>query len=322
MRNLTSTLLFLLALLINIQIGLAQDKELVAQKMSSLPGSFDTVELLAAQIDSSFDNDLDKVYAVYWWITHHIEYSYRALPKYDLISRKAIREDRDNYKTIKSKEIANFTISNNYAVCEGYSVLFESLCDELGIECRKVTGFGKVSPEDIGKRIDDTNHAWNIVTIDGESFLVDSTWGAGHTNGKWIPSPSDFYFKTPPSQFFLKHYPKNKEDALISPAPSIDSFIDAPVYYDWQGKMIEMTSPDSGIIRKPKMSFRDIRFELLVGDTMPTQILVRGAEVSLIKDYKLEDGKLSFNYKVSSQFPNDTLTIFFDGESVITFAVK
>lgn len=323
MRPRTIRIFIVLFVLSGILTTQAQNKELVAETMATFPKTFQTTAPLAARINTSFDNDLDKVYAVYWWITHNIKYSYKALPKYDVIGRRAIRQDRENYKTLAAKGIADFTISNKYAVCEGYSVLFADLCEQLGIDCRKVSGFGKVSPEDIGRSIKDTNHAWNVVTLNGESFLVDSTWGAGYSNGGWVPSPRDFYFKTPPSQFFLKHYPVNKADALLEQTPSIESFINAPVFYEWRNVMVEMQSPDSGIIEKPRMSYKEIYFELKVGDKTPEQILIGDPDnVSLVDDFTQEDGLVKFNYRISSHYPIDTLWLFFDGESVLTFSVK
>lgn len=49
-------------------------------------------------------------------------------------------------------------------VCEGYSKAFQYLCDLSGIECYTVTG-----------DMDGGGHMWNIVVLDGKSYLVDVT---------------------------------------------------------------------------------------------------------------------------------------------------
>lgn len=49
-------------------------------------------------------------------------------------------------------------------VCSGYAHAFQYLCDLGGIECYYVTG-----------SIKEGYHAWNIVVIDGENYLVDVT---------------------------------------------------------------------------------------------------------------------------------------------------
>ncbi len=51
------------------------------------------------------------------------------------------------------------------AVCEGYSKAFKLLCDRAGIPCRTVYGVA-----------DGENHSWNYVELEGEWYLVDSTW--------------------------------------------------------------------------------------------------------------------------------------------------
>lgn len=49
-------------------------------------------------------------------------------------------------------------------VCEGYGKAFQYLCDLGGIECHYVTGSASGG-----------NHGWNIVVLDGKSYLVDLT---------------------------------------------------------------------------------------------------------------------------------------------------
>ena len=58
----------------------------------------------------------------------------------------------------------------NYAVCDGYSLAFEYLLQQCGIEAVFVCGKAGSSPEDAG------GHAWNMVKMDGEWYEVDSTW--------------------------------------------------------------------------------------------------------------------------------------------------
>lgn len=49
------------------------------------------------------------------------------------------------------------------AVCQGYALAFKALCNELGVECNLVTSSA-------------LNHAWNMVKVNGNYYLVDSTW--------------------------------------------------------------------------------------------------------------------------------------------------
>lgn len=51
------------------------------------------------------------------------------------------------------------------AVCEGYAEAFKYLLDKVGIPCLIAVGESQGS-----------GHAWNIVTIDGQNYQVDTTW--------------------------------------------------------------------------------------------------------------------------------------------------
>jgi hypothetical protein len=51
------------------------------------------------------------------------------------------------------------------SVCNGYAMAYKQLCDRLGLDCWVVTG------ESEGEA-----HAWDLVRLDGETYLVDCTW--------------------------------------------------------------------------------------------------------------------------------------------------
>ena len=53
------------------------------------------------------------------------------------------------------------------ADCEGMALAYKALCDTLGIGCQVVEG-----------RFDRTEHYWNIVTLDGSSYHVDTSRAA------------------------------------------------------------------------------------------------------------------------------------------------
>ena len=53
------------------------------------------------------------------------------------------------------------------AICSGYTSTFQLFMDMLGIECITVNGFA---------RDKNTDHAWNMVRLDGQWYCVDVTW--------------------------------------------------------------------------------------------------------------------------------------------------
>ncbi|MCR5794559.1 MAG: hypothetical protein K6G61_04335 [Solobacterium sp.] len=56
------------------------------------------------------------------------------------------------------------------AVCDGYSLAYEYLLQQAGLEAAVIVGTAGNDPSDLG------GHAWSIVKVDGEWYEVDSTW--------------------------------------------------------------------------------------------------------------------------------------------------
>lgn len=74
--------------------------------------------------------------------------------------------DYDNYQTNsipKDSYTAYGALVKRVAVCQGYSLAFELLMQQLGIPCAIVES-------------DSMNHAWNAVQLDGSWYHVDVTW--------------------------------------------------------------------------------------------------------------------------------------------------
>ncbi len=88
------------------------------------------------------------------------------------------RYDWDTFnKKIQSDNMASSaygSLVNNLAMCGGYSNAFYLLMNSVGVECRVV--FGKAPYDGVFR-----NHGWNIVKLDGEYYMVDTTWAAPKT---------------------------------------------------------------------------------------------------------------------------------------------
>jgi hypothetical protein len=141
---------------------------------------------------------------IFRWIAEYIAYDSDALRV-----RRTPAPDPDH------------TLEVRTAVCEGYSGLFTSLCQELGIECVTVTGFSHSLRSDIGAPIESTNpgHAWNAARADGEWILLDPTWAAGSvTNGAFTRKLELAWFDVPPERMILSHFPDAAKWQLL-PVP-------------------------------------------------------------------------------------------------------
>ena len=61
-----------------------------------------------------------------------------------------------------------------YGVCLAYATTFQLLMDLAGVECITVIGASSGSGSD---------HAWNMVKLEGEWYCVDPTWDASYKEG-------------------------------------------------------------------------------------------------------------------------------------------
>ncbi len=90
------------------------------------------------------------------------------------------------------------------AVCEGISKAFKLLCNEHSIKC--IVVLGKASND--GNYDDDSNHAWNLVKIGGESYHVDATWDNMYHDG--LEHISYDYFNVTTDEILKDHIPEDK----------------------------------------------------------------------------------------------------------------
>ncbi len=116
-------------------------------------------------------------------------------------------------------------------VSHGYAILVEHLCQKVGVEAHIVTGNLKTDPSQIGNPNLDTNHAWNVVKIDGQWKFLDTTLASGYvySNSNLFKFYyNDAYFFTQPDLFFLNHYPIDEKWLLINKTK--EEYINLPVF--------------------------------------------------------------------------------------------
>lgn len=138
------------------------------------------------------ENDVQKVRAIFRWISQNIDYDI------DAFFNERLREE-DPMRVIR----------NGKAVCGGYSILFKTMCLEAGIKCEVIPGWSKGYSEQITMQ---ANHAWNSVIINNRPYLLDVTWGAGYIDdqARFKKSFNTHYFLTDPEQFIYDHLPEEE----------------------------------------------------------------------------------------------------------------
>ena len=137
------------------------------------------------------ETDFEKAWLIYLWITVNINYNV------------------DGFRTGNyGRNDAESVLRTGYCVCEGYAGLYVQLCEGLGLECRKITGYAKGFGYRIGDKMLEMNHAWNAVKIEQRWYFVESTWGSGQcTNDfKFKKIFNPMWFLTPSQIFMYDHY--------------------------------------------------------------------------------------------------------------------
>jgi len=224
------TLLILLALpfILLSQNNSSEYKYLDNRIKSIQIKNIQSIEELYSKIIKNNYTDEEKVYVIGKFIVENIKYGKRA--------RKPIN-------CVNTKE----------GVCQDYSELFKALCDIAQIECHIVTGNGKNSSTDIG--FYNSNHAWNIIKINGEYKIYDLTWAAGYVSQDVFEKRfNPFYFNSSPERFILNHFPDDSKWQLLDNPMSIKEFISLPYFdSDFLNSDITNFSLKEGVVKSDKL---------------------------------------------------------------------
>jgi hypothetical protein len=179
-------------------------------------------EQLVEYVKEIAHTDLEKCRAVYTWIAYNIKYDDVAF-------------NNKTYSYVDALEV----LKEQKAVCAGYSELFTYLCSQLHLEVKSVNGWSKgygYKQEEMlnMKSIPDSDHAWNLVKLDGEWRCFDATWGSGSgvklPNGllKSVQKFKDHWFNCSPEEFIFSHYPESQDDLHLEKPITLKSFFNLP----------------------------------------------------------------------------------------------
>jgi hypothetical protein len=181
--------------------------------------------VLAEYLGKLAKNDLEKARLIYSWIATHIRYDDEAF-------------NTGNYKN----ESADSVLERRTAVCSGFSSLFHKLGLLMGLEVEKVSGYAKGYKFQPGDKFSSTNHAWNVVKIDGTWQLVDVTWGSVDSEAtdqgfRSKMSFDPFWFCVSPEEFIFSHLPEAKEWQLTESGITMNQYEELPLLNDSFFKM-------------------------------------------------------------------------------------
>jgi Transglutaminase-like superfamily len=154
----------------------------------------------------------EKLRAVYQWMALRMNYDTAAYRK-----------------GVQITQTAQQALDSRMSSCDGFSTLFADLAKHAGVEVQTVLGYVKDGFHQRGEAFTDTNHAWNAVRLDGQWYLIDSTWGAGFDDGKQFVRKFDaFYFLTPADHLHLSHLAKDPAQRFGRSAKNTADFAAMP----------------------------------------------------------------------------------------------
>nr|WP_322624741.1 transglutaminase domain-containing protein [uncultured Flavobacterium sp.] len=211
--------------------------------------------LLVSQLTENCTTETEKARAIFVWITDNIAYDYRAFNKHKLPKRPKPKKGK-NYDFIVAQWKVDYTdrvLRKGKAVCEGYSMLFNCMCDYAGLKTDYVPGYVKSQPNQIG-RMGILDHTWNGILLDGKYYFLDATWAAGgcSTDKKgrldgFFKNFDDFYWLTPVEKFCMDHYPEDKDNRGVAEYP-VEKYKNNPYIKKSHIRQINILCPISGLI--------------------------------------------------------------------------
>jgi hypothetical protein len=160
-----------------------------------------TLSALVAFLSQGSPNDFVTVKRLHDWVADNISY--------DTPSFLSGKIPDQSYKAV---------LATRLAVCEGYATLFKKLCEIKGISCALVSGYSRGYGSSVfsAENATSSNHAWNIAKINGNDYLVDTTWDAGYLeNDRFVRSYSAGYLFADPEAFIHSHFPGDPQFQLL-----------------------------------------------------------------------------------------------------------
>lgn len=281
-----------------------------------------SAEQLAQKIDLDFNSDIEKIRAIYTWITLNIKY-YNPKTNAFLLKepQTIVYFDEDDLKRrlkLIDDKIVRETFLSKKGVCNNIALVFNKVCNLLDIENELIKGFVKSSAEEINIVPKLKNHIWNSVKINNHWIYIDATYGISY-DSNLLKSKSNYtYFNISKDKLRLTHYPsKSKWVKLMGQAP-LNFFSKLPVFSDnFFNYNSVLISPKNGIINSANK-----KVTIILKNLNPDTLITYKYEGSFTSKkpvviYKNLNTSIIINKPKKGKF----LTLYFNNTSVFTYNV-
>lgn len=273
-----------------------------------------TTQELSNQIKKDFTAPQDQLRAAYTWIIHNIAYEPSEYLTYKFQYR--ILEERDAKLASTREEIIARTISGKKAVCEGYALALERICEELGINAYVVRGDIKRDVVDIGRPFD-KNHMWIIAIVNEKPVLMDPTWGAGKYLDSFKKEPSYAFYDVKPQHFIKTHYPEVIDDAYLDNTVSKTTFASWPLIVA-EEVALEDVMPQHGQIKAKDLK-AGINFSLVI---QPKNTLLYTFDDGIMREIDATRAQEKLSFRIRSKVRTSRLIIYDGAQPILAYLVK
>jgi transglutaminase/protease-like cytokinesis protein 3 len=241
-------------------------------------------------ITKNFDDNLDKVRAIYYWVANNIGFD---IKKYKSGGNEKMTSD----EVLKTRK------ANAY----GYATLFQDMCSVVKIRCLTVDGYVKHSVEDINEKPDGFNHTWVVVQL-GTSpeswYYADPTFASGYIDDKltsFTKAFTDVYFFPEKTIFNYQHLPDNTAWLLGPGAKDLKTFLAYPVVKTPAYELgLTRFSPVNGFIKTKLKNPVEFSLNIKPGtniELVSLQIIQGKKKETKTMDYSFQNGIIRFSHK-------------------------
>jgi transglutaminase/protease-like cytokinesis protein 3 len=300
------------------------------------------IDSLSKKLTTPYKKDIEKVRSIFKWITENIAYDIVGYHNTKGIYAGLFRPNISTIDSVIQKDyhdnIVNKVLNERKAVCDGYTRLFKSLCDQANIKSKIIVGNIRWATDPIGQ-IFDRPHAWNAVLINEKWQLLDPTWASGYVNSKiteFIKKYNEFYFLIDPAKLINDHYPDDPKWSLLNNSPSRQQFSSYPFFHQAiYTSSIVSYAPANGLI-PVTISNKKIHIELVTKDTKKSMYVLEYPYQDIVPDssltteviakkytptYTILGNKIYLDYELLSSNP-ERIDVYYNNNLILSYGVK